>query len=55
MSSVSAKRALSSYPDECFVSKRRRSLATLSDEFAWEYDAQELIGEQEDAHIHTTM
>ncbi|CUA67681.1 hypothetical protein RSOLAG22IIIB_07527 [Rhizoctonia solani] len=37
------KRPLSSYSNECFVGKRQKTLATLADEHAWDYEPQELI------------
>ncbi|CAE6439697.1 unnamed protein product [Rhizoctonia solani] len=43
MSSILAKRPLSDYSDESFVSKRRKTLATLCDAYAWDYEPQELI------------
>ena len=45
MPGILAKHALSDYSDECFTSKHWKTLATLSDEYAWDYKPQELIGE----------
>ncbi|CUA75529.1 Putative AC transposase [Rhizoctonia solani] len=43
MPGILAKRPLSEYSDECFVSKHRKTLATLCDAYAWDYEPQELI------------
>ncbi|KAG8698403.1 hypothetical protein FRC11_014451 [Ceratobasidium sp. 423] len=43
MPGILAKHVLSTLPDDYFVSKRPRTLATLSDEYAWDYEPDELI------------
>ncbi|KEP51137.1 hypothetical protein V565_066680, partial [Rhizoctonia solani 123E] len=43
MPGILAKRVLLNYSDECFIGKRQKTLATLSNEHAWDYDDQELI------------
>ncbi|KAF8701461.1 protein dimerization, partial [Rhizoctonia solani] len=43
MSSILGKRPLSSYSNDCFVGKRQKTLATLVDEYAWDYEPEELI------------
>ncbi|EUC56025.1 hypothetical protein RSOL_155910, partial [Rhizoctonia solani AG-3 Rhs1AP] len=43
MPGILAKRVLLNYSDECFIGKRQKTLATLSDEHAWDYDDRELI------------
>lgn len=49
------KRPLSSYSDECFTGKRLKTLGTLIDEHAWDYEPEELIGESIYAHTGSDL
>jgi hypothetical protein len=50
MSGILTKRAMSSYSDECSVGKRQKALATLFDEYTWDHEPEELVGELVCAH-----
>ncbi|KAF8758656.1 hypothetical protein RHS01_02406 [Rhizoctonia solani] len=43
MPSILAKRTLSDHPDDHFISKHQKTLSTLADEYAWDYEPQELL------------
>ncbi|KDN39358.1 hypothetical protein RSAG8_08875, partial [Rhizoctonia solani AG-8 WAC10335] len=54
MPGILAKRVLSTLPDDYFVPKRHKALATLSDEYAWDYEPQELIDAAKDKRMPPT-
>ena len=53
MPSILAKRILLSYFNECFVGECQKTLEKLCDEYAWDYEPAELIGESIYAHTGT--